>query len=542
MEGDYVSETQQKIGSLITKPKMTEKYLKKPPFRFLHDIVMEVIRVTGFANNLFTEAEQDAGSMTDKNAKIDFLTKIISATYFATGLDGCDVLPNKIVAGLECEKTNAWLCQLHAAATSYKANSNSAVQRVLGGETTISKPAKKAAAPPPAAPAPPSPAQPEQPSSSSAAPKRDSPASSKEKRGSPSTQKSPGMQRGSPDRRAAREQEEQQRKMMEEQQRQERIKQQSLEAEQARLQAQQAEAVRMQQAAEVARPSSAQSGQRHRIAEQQQKSPEPVVQQQPAPVPRERPRTAGRKPPRVKKAVEPTPTTGGPPVQIIADDEQDEEEEEQGVRLPTSATTGTVGNYNIQDEGGHGKLVREILEEKKALESQQAAAEQDAKSESADGGGIVMGKLRRGKKKTAAASSAGGVSGQAGGVGSSLGAGAGSQQLRSTSDVGKLQETVQLLCQAANPLGKSMDLVHADISSMAKELDYWKNEYRQAVESCRTELKTTEEILQKSYQSVAEVEERIQEETSKIHSARARVLKNDQVIRNLLQAVVSSHS
>lgn len=92
---------------------------------------MEVTRATGFAANLFNDVEQDAGSMTDKNAKIDFLAKIISATYFATGQDGCDVLPNKIVAGLECEKTNQWLCTLHAAATSFKGNSGMAVQRVL---------------------------------------------------------------------------------------------------------------------------------------------------------------------------------------------------------------------------------------------------------------------------------------------------------------------------------------------------------------------------------------------------------------------------
>ena len=57
----YVALTQQKMGAVIAKPKMTEKYLKKPPFRFLHDIVMEVIRTTGFAANLYEEHEKEAG-------------------------------------------------------------------------------------------------------------------------------------------------------------------------------------------------------------------------------------------------------------------------------------------------------------------------------------------------------------------------------------------------------------------------------------------------------------------------------------------------
>ena len=33
MSEDYVVATQQTIGTLITKPKMADKYLKKPPFR-----------------------------------------------------------------------------------------------------------------------------------------------------------------------------------------------------------------------------------------------------------------------------------------------------------------------------------------------------------------------------------------------------------------------------------------------------------------------------------------------------------------------------
>lgn len=32
-EDEYVAGTIATIGSLISKPKMTEKYLKKPPFR-----------------------------------------------------------------------------------------------------------------------------------------------------------------------------------------------------------------------------------------------------------------------------------------------------------------------------------------------------------------------------------------------------------------------------------------------------------------------------------------------------------------------------
>merc|ERR1712061_517015 len=100
-------------------------------FRFLHDIVQEVVKTTGFANGLFTPEEADAGSLSDKQAKVDFLNKAISVVSFALG-EKCDVSANKIVAGLESEKTNVWLQKLHqAATTSAKDKSDEAVQRVL---------------------------------------------------------------------------------------------------------------------------------------------------------------------------------------------------------------------------------------------------------------------------------------------------------------------------------------------------------------------------------------------------------------------------
>lgn len=39
---DWVIATQSQLGAIIRRPKLTTALLKKPPFRFLHDIVSEV--------------------------------------------------------------------------------------------------------------------------------------------------------------------------------------------------------------------------------------------------------------------------------------------------------------------------------------------------------------------------------------------------------------------------------------------------------------------------------------------------------------------
>jgi len=45
---------------LFSKPPMTEKLLSRPPFKYLFDVVVAVIKTTQFADGLYTEAEFDA--------------------------------------------------------------------------------------------------------------------------------------------------------------------------------------------------------------------------------------------------------------------------------------------------------------------------------------------------------------------------------------------------------------------------------------------------------------------------------------------------
>ena len=95
---------------------MTQKLLTKPPFRYIHDIFTSTLEATGYGNGLFDEAELDGKAITEKDAKINFLVKLLQLTELVIG-EQIDVKPTKIVAGHEPEKTNFFLQQMFREAT-----------------------------------------------------------------------------------------------------------------------------------------------------------------------------------------------------------------------------------------------------------------------------------------------------------------------------------------------------------------------------------------------------------------------------------------
>eukprot|EP00607_Mallomonas_marina_P006036 CAMPEP_0182430452 /NCGR_PEP_ID=MMETSP1167-20130531/40725_1 /TAXON_ID=2988 /ORGANISM="Mallomonas Sp, Strain CCMP3275" /LENGTH=658 /DNA_ID=CAMNT_0024615565 /DNA_START=91 /DNA_END=2067 /DNA_ORIENTATION=- len=119
------------MGALIQKPKMQDKLLSKPPFRFLHDTISAVIKTTSFANGLYDADESDSSKVSEKAQKIAYLEKIINVVGICKGAP-VDVRAAKIVAGLEPENTNMLLSALADCASS--GDGADAVRRVLGGE------------------------------------------------------------------------------------------------------------------------------------------------------------------------------------------------------------------------------------------------------------------------------------------------------------------------------------------------------------------------------------------------------------------------
>ena len=105
---EYFEQTQEVFNGLITKPKLSSDRLKKPPFRFIHDIVTNTMKSTGFPENLFQGDELNGKAIKEKESKIAWINKLVKHVETVSG-EEIKINPKKLVAGLEPENTNRML-------------------------------------------------------------------------------------------------------------------------------------------------------------------------------------------------------------------------------------------------------------------------------------------------------------------------------------------------------------------------------------------------------------------------------------------------
>ncbi|XP_017845869.1 TRAF3-interacting protein 1 [Drosophila busckii] len=108
VDAAIIKATQDSLGKFIKKPPLTEKLLKKPPFRFLLDIFNEFIKQTGCFEGLYAPEEQLFENIADRHDKTQFLQKMIDVTKLTTKRE-LKVRTSKIVAGHEPQLTNELL-------------------------------------------------------------------------------------------------------------------------------------------------------------------------------------------------------------------------------------------------------------------------------------------------------------------------------------------------------------------------------------------------------------------------------------------------
>ncbi|POM75838.1 TRAF3-interacting protein [Phytophthora palmivora] len=486
-----IERTKTLVEQVISKPKMSPKLLGKPPFRFLHDIFSEVTRVTGFAEGLFSGEELDSGAIKEKGPKMDYLTKIIQCVSCQLNVE-VDAKPAKIVAGLEPEATCKFLQLMTIACKA--GSSKEAVQRVLAGDTAVrsaggyvKKPSSRERTP-----------ESKQPSRSS------TPTESKSRTVEPQPaaavkEKVKEVERGSfsgPMKPLA-------------------VTSGTVDTDNDN------DGGNLRFNAAEAKDDGDDAGSRMGTSTLGTSGTSRTS----------RPTTARRRPPKLKENVTEVgrllvPDAKAVPVAGIMKDgdnnDTDSEDEATGAAVGEDTSNHPHSALLSGDTGAHGRLVRDILKDQSAEEAARRAKEGDdiAITNEAETG-IRLGrrsksfKPERMKSSSAAAAS-------------------------SLAEMNALRADIQRLCQAANPVGKSMEFVHEDLDAMSKELEFWRKEYTRKRDALADEQKRTEEALQPLQVQLREVEEQVKEQLHKINTLKAVIAKNEEKTQQLLRMVVSA--
>ncbi|EGI58883.1 PREDICTED: TRAF3-interacting protein 1 isoform X1 [Acromyrmex echinatior] len=555
---EVIKKTQNVLGKYFKKPPLTEKLLRKPPFRFLHDIITAIIKETNFLEGLFSEEELNSDNIKDKEAKLTFLTKLIDVVKLISGAN-LMVRASKIISGQEPTKTNE-LLQAIGKALDKKVSSKEAIdhyknsleKKVKGSKsksTTKEETSKKPAS--------------RQSSQTRKSSEKDKISAERKKRSSSTGKVVSETKRDKDDRT------EENKAKKENDWKEENSK--NIEA----IDIPPAEPVqnKVPTSAQRRRPSSSakvkqdamilanandlvkeeqisnnenkpvtsnytkgikengmeednmlqQSVERSdqstsEFAGSQTEVTEMTVSQQPI----ARPKTSLRPPsarpisarpaaPRMRAKTEmiiseeiQTPLGN---ISVIVENSDlkndDDDDAEDMVVMEAKGSGGDLlenGDYKIDNQlmQEHGHLVAQILETQRELVN-------------TDNVDVLP------KKVDIAWES-------------------GSKRDRETAakEIDKLRGTIQTLTRTTNPLGKLLDYVQEDVEMMEKELLDWRNQYRQLSEQLEEEQKETEEMIEPMKETLKEIDSNMKVQLDKIRQAKAQIMKNDQKIRRLL--------
>lgn len=492
-----VERTKDMIEKIIAKPKMSAKLLSKPPFRFLHDIVSEITRVTGFADGLFSGEELDAAAIKEKGPKMDYLNKIMLCVSCQLNVE-VEAKAAKIVAGLEPDDTNKFLQLLALACRN--GSSAEAVQRVLAGDIAL-RPggAGKAAA-----------------SGGSSASAIPSKASAEQREATPEAKLS--------SRSTTPQDSKSRRELAEEKQQQPSPPSTSASAPQA---APGSFSGPMKPLAVTSNEND--NGDENvnlnfgaKEADNADGSAAPGTSGGLGTSRTSRPTTARRRPPKLKENVTEVgrllvhDTKVAPVVGTMKDGDNNDSDDEAIGDAEDNDSSSNKSSALALEGGAHGRLVRDILKDQNAEEEQARKQREEEEQANEAETEIRLGRRKKSLKERSKGSTS------------------------NLAEMNELRNNIQKICQAANPVGKGIEFVNEDLDAMSKELAYWKKEYAKKRDAYEEEKKKTDEALQPLQTQLLEVDEQIKEQIHKINSLKATIAKNEEKTQKLLRMVVSA--
>lgn len=533
-EMTYIEKTQNTLGKVIQRPTLSEKNLSRPPFRFIHDIVTQLIKKTGFFKDLFPPEMLDSKNVTEKDQKVKFLQAIIACTTLVYGKE-ITVKASSIVSGKEPENTNK-LLQIIGKCILEKKSSDEAVEQLKNGGKKSEKSESKTKE---------DSRRKEKESSQEKEERRkskretdsgktrgesnkpkdhksDEKSSSKNREGSSRHRESSKTRvDGSKDRksdRKDRERSERDRskdkksKSSEDKEnrdsdrkskrdRSEKRSKETPEEREIRKEAEREERRRqrkMEKSGRPPRPTSAKGDRRTaHVPEDQPK--EPVEQDQsegPARKMRERP-TSARPAKRVKApAVEdiPPPAVVNPNVIIDENDDDDDENDLGFDEQIDIGGGGAVGNIALNENESHGALVQDIIDSKNKIEKNSQKTRP------------VMSEAEEGKHKKR---------------------------------IEKIRSEIQQISRTAAPIGRVLDFIQEDMDSMENEFEQWTQELIKNQNIIKQGAKQNDASLQSLFDQLDQLDSEILAKRNEINSTKQKIYFNKNMIEKQVNMMLT---